>query len=410
MSCWCHKGKGSLAVLVMSAFSLSSVKAAEFYFQPQAEVGVEADSNRNMVASGDFVDKRGASEGYSGDAIGIWGIATPLTDTTIRPEVSYADYPRVDTNDLRTVLDLNSQAHSQRGQGGIEGRFDRESTTSSELANPQFNPVNPDLPTTPETGRVRFDTTRTLFTVVPHYNYDLSQRLSLGVIGTYQVVDYSGTNAAAYIPYSYYLGGADLGWKFSPRFSVTLGTFASHEEAHNGSGSVNANGGKIGFDYQWSTKFSSHLELTGERDDTHIFKPTAYTTGSDGFGATYSTTWTGQVSKVQLSVGRTYTPSGSGGTFRADQGQIEYSRDLTQRLTVGAAARVINETSVSQVYLNGNYNYVNFETRIKWKLTPTWYVTGGLQYLRAHYQPPVGSAANNSVYISVGYLGLGKPY
>jgi hypothetical protein len=409
MSCWCPERTGLLAALTLSALAVSA-HSAEVYFQPQAEVSVDGDTNRNMVPSGDFVDKKGASEGFSGDAIGLWGIATPLSDTTIRPEVNYSEYPRIDTDDLRTVLDLNSQFRLERGQAGIEGRFDRESTASSELANPQFNVVNPDLPTTPETGRVRFDTTRTLLTVVPTYNYDLTQRLALGVIGTYQVVDFSGSNAASYIPYTYYLGGASLGWKFSPRLTVTFGGFASHEEAHNGSGSVTANGGTVGFDYKWSTKFSSHLELSGERDDTNVVKPTAFSSSSAGFGATYSTSWVGQLSKVQLSVGRTYTPSGAGGTFRADQGQVEYTRDLTQRLAFTAAGRVMNETSVSRVYLDGNYNYVNFEARLKWKLTPTWYVAGGLGYLRAHYQPPVGSADNGSISISVGYLGLGRPY
>ena len=408
MSFWCRERAGWLAALILPAFAATG-QAQQLYFQPQAEIGVEDDTNRNLVPSGDHIDKRGNSAGYSVDAIGIAGIATPLTDTTIRPEVSYADYPHLGTDDLRTLLDLNSAFHSERGQGDIEGRFDRESTTSSELANPLFNLVNPNLPTTPETGRVTTNTTRTLFMAVPTYTFDLSQRLNWGVQGTYQNVGYSGSNAGAYIPFEYYLGGTSLGWNATPRFGVAFGAFASRESAKNGSGSVDAAGGTVTFDYKWSTQVVSHLQVSGERDDSSVVKPIEFKNTNTGIGATYSTTWTGQISKLQLTLGRTFTPSGAGGTFRADQLQIEYMRDLTQRLALTAAARVINETSLSRAYLNGDYNYVNFETRLKWKLTPVWYVAGGVQYLHEHFEPPVGAAANAMLYASFGYLGLGKP-
>jgi hypothetical protein len=270
--------------------------------------------------------------------------------------------------------------------------------------------VNPDLPTTPETGRISSDTVRTLITAVPSYTLDLTQRLNWSVSGTVQSVDFTGTDAKAYIPYDYALGGTSLTWAFNPLLGVTLGVFTSRELAKDDSGSVDANGVSLAFAYKWSTQFTSRLELTGERDNSEIVNPVDIRSTSTGAGATYTTAWQGQLSKLQLSVGRTFTPSGAGGTFRDDQLQAQFSRDLTQRLSFTAAGRFINATSVSGIYAADNYNYVNATAGLKWMLTRTWHVGGGVEYYHEHFVPPVGSANNAMVYASVGYQGLGKPY
>jgi hypothetical protein len=74
-----------------------------------------------------------------------------------------------------------------------------------------------------------------------------------------------------------------------------------------------------------------------------------------GAGLTFVTSWKGEVSKFQLSAGRTTTPSGAGGTFRADQLQAEYHRDLRQRLALSAAGRFVRYQSQSGTDSGNNY-------------------------------------------------------
>jgi len=406
---WCRDGLAYLAALLLLA-SAGSARAAQVYSQPQVDVGVEVDTNRNMVASGDPTGPKETSEGNTVDAADTIGIATPRSDTTIRPEIRYAEYPTLDTDDLRTILDVDSQYRSQRDEASFEGRYDRESTYGSELATAQFNLVNPYLPTTPETGRISFNTIRTIATAVPSYTYDLTQRLNWGVNATAQSVSYSGISAGDYIPYDYALGGTSLGWAVTPLLNATVGVFASRELAKNDSSSVDADGASLAFAYKWSSQYTMRLELTGERDDSVLIKPTPFRAITTGTGATYITEWQGQVSKLQLSAGRTYTPSGAGGTFRDDQLQVQYNRDLTQRLAFTVAGHFINAVSVAGAFSDYNYNYVNAEAQFKWMITRTWHVACGVEYMREHFEPPVGSAANGLIYASVGYQGLGKPY
>jgi hypothetical protein len=408
MSYWyrdCTRYVGTLLLLVAGGPAWS----AETYFEPRADVGAQVDSNRTLISSGDPTSVPSTAGGYSAAVGATWGISTPVSDSIIRPQIGYQDFPQIHASYLHSTLDLNSQYRSERGQGSLQGNFDRQATYGSELASSGFNPVNPGLPTTPETGRISTDTIRTLATAAPSYTYELTRRLGLGLNGIYQRVDYSGTNAGRYISYDYYLGGTSLNWTLSPRADTALGVFGSRESAKNGSGSVKSEGVTLAFGYKWSRQFTGRVELTAERDDSEIVRPAALSVTSTKVGAVYTSLWQGEISKLQLSVGRTFTPSGAGGTFRADQFQVEYRRDLTARLAVKVAGRTIRATSVSGAYSGSDYNYVNAEAGLKWKVTRTWHLGGGVQYVREAFATPVGAAIDRMLYAGVGYQGLGRP-
>jgi hypothetical protein len=403
--------KGVPGAVALALVGIGGVaQAAQTYFQPRAQAGAEVDSNRALIHSNDTANKKETTEGYSARVGGTWGIATPRSETTIRPDLGYTDYPKNHANDFRAIVDLASNFRSQRSTLSITGRFDRRATFSSELASAQFNPVTPGVPTTPETGRISTDAVRTLGTLSPSYEYAITQRVNWGVNGTYQIVDYSGTNATRYVPYDYYRGGTSLSWALNPRAYTSLEIYGSRESAKDSSGSVNGRGITLAFNFNWSKEFSSRFELSGERDTSEIVKPAPLRATSDGVGATYVTAWKGQVSKLRLSAGRTFTPSGAGGSFRADQLQVQYGRDLSPRLSLDAAARFIRYVSLSGVSKGSNYDYVTSIAGLKWKATPTWFVTGGLEFMREKFEPPAGSANNGMVYVAVGYEGLGRQY
>lgn len=405
MSSW-YRNYPKFVAAVVTLTASSMTMAAQTYFQPRAEIGAEVDTNRDLVTSG----PKSTSEGYAVNAGGTWGIVTPRSDSTIRPQIGYTDYPDAHANFLRAIVDLYSQYRSERSLASIAGQFNREGTYTSELASAQFNTVNPNLPTTPETGRVTTDAIRTILTAAPSYSYSLTQRLNWNVTGTLQTVDYSGTNAPSYIPYDYYLGGTSLTWVTNPRMNTSFGVFASRESAKDSSGSVNSTGATLSFDFQWSKRFSGRLELTGERDESKVVKPFVVNDTRTGAGATFVTSWKGEISTLQFSAGRTFTPSGSGGIFRADQLQVEYSRDLSQRLAFTTAGRYIRYDSQSSAYNSSSYDYLTAVAGLKWKMTRTWYLVGNVEYLREKFEAPVRTASNGMLYAGVGYEGLGRPY
>jgi hypothetical protein len=388
------------------ALGLAAVPAGaqEYYFQPRADIGVEYDTDRDLVTSG----PKQSSEGYLAGGGATLGIATPTTDTTLRPQLNYSDYPVLSESALQELLDFNSVYSGQRSQAGIYGRFDHSDLFASELASATFNPLNPNLPTTPETGRISATGTRTLLTIVPSYQYALTPRLGVGVTGTYQDSNYGGSGSQYYISYQYYSGTAGLDWKLNNRSSISFGVIGSRETANNGSSSTDGHGVQASYDYAWSKTFTSTLTVVGQQDDIHNVVPVKFDTTSSGFGATYELSWKGQISQVLLSAGRTFTPNGAGGTFNCDQFQIEYHRDLTQRMTLVVAAHYIQNIAQSTVYAGSDYDYVTSTVDLKWQLTRTWYIRGGLEYLDENFSGPHTSTDNLTATISFGYEGLGK--
>jgi hypothetical protein len=387
--------------LLLLVYGLPAV-SDEFYFQPRMDVSVNGNTNRELLTNG----PTSPSEGYYANFGGTMNYRTPDSTIILRPQLGYEDYPQVGEHDTFIITDLYSDFRSERSDFLLTGQVDHRSTYASELADPTFNPVNPQQPTTPNTGILNPNGTRTLGTIVPTYTYDLTRRLSWGVGGVIQDVNYTGPGASQYVPYDYYLGSTSLGWAATSRLGTKLTAYGSYESAKDGSGWVNGGGMKLGFDYQWSSQFASHLDVLAERDHSDTIKPRLDSETSTSGGATVNTTWKGQVSSLMFAAGRTFTPSGAGGKYALDEVRFEYHRDLTQRWKLTAAGVYDRFTPVTTVFAGSDYSYVNVEASLKWMWTPTWHLAGGFQYLFNKLGPPIGSASNDMIYVGFGYEGL----
>jgi hypothetical protein len=388
-------------VLVAGAVSAGTAAAAEIYTQPGAEAREEVDSNRNLVTTGSNT----TGVGYGVNLVDLVGIATPLSTTTLRPQIGYVDFPKDQEHSLIGQLDLASTYNSPRSGLALYGTFNHSDTYLSELANAQFNPVVPVSPTTPETARVTTNTTRTLGNVVPKYDWRLTQQTSIGVSGVYEHATYSGDFASLYVPYEYRQGDVHLAVAMTPRMDLSVGPFVSRDAAKRGGLVSDGEGAKAGLEYKWSRTFSGTLELTGERDSTRLSE-TAPTSRSNNFGATYATTWTGQTSSFRLSAGRTFSPNGAGGIYRTDQLQAEFDHRLSDRISTSYAARYIDARALVGAGAD-NYKYGEAIAGIKWLLTRTWYLSGGAQFQWVRYGLSSSSGKNAMAYVSVGYQGLG---
>jgi hypothetical protein len=403
-SCPERPSRLSRAAVVLLAFGAPAAGAADVYFQPRMDVTVNGNTNRELTSSGPTQ----ASEGYYADFGGTLNYLTPDSTVIFRPKVGYEDYPQVGEKDLSVLTDLFSDYKTERSDFLVAGQFDRRSTYGSELADATFNPVNPLQPTAPQTGRINVQDTRTLGTLSPSYTYDLTKRLSWSVGGVLQDADYSGPGSNGYVPFTYYVESTSLGWSATPTLDAKITAFGSEESAKNGSGSVDGEGVTLGFDYKWSSQFTTHVEILGERDDSDTHVPTPISETSTSGGATVVTTWKGELSSLMFVAGRTFTPSGAGGKYALDQVHFEYHRDLAPRWKLTAAGIYDRFTPVTSAVAASDYSYVNVEVSLKWLWTPTWFVATGAEYLFNKLGPPLGSADNDMLYVQVGYEGLSR--
>jgi hypothetical protein len=391
------RGISIVAVLLLAA----PIFAAEVYVQPIASVMAQTNSNIDLAVPSAHQEV----QGYMADAATVIDVATPLSETTIKPRILYEEYPQETTlNQLEAYLDLNSQYHSQRSTFSVYGEFNHEDDINAEVPAAQYNDVNPNSPTTPETGRVFVGVTRNLGYVAPSYSYQLTNLVGAGVSALYENITYSSDVAASNVNFNFYQGNGYLNWTLTQRAGMSLGGYVSRYDATNLDSTANSYGETLSFTYSWSQLLNSSLAVayqTADLNEPSVLKETV----SD-WGATFGLGYNGETSRLRLNLGQSITPSSFGTLYLADQIQLEYDRNVTERVTFTGALRGIRTAGVSSNLSGDNRNYVQGNLLLKWMITRTWFLQGGYVYVWQKYQDVTQSADNNLILIKFGYQGL----
>jgi hypothetical protein len=407
-------------VAAVCAFRPAS--AAEWYVQPSAAVGVEGDTNLDLLPG-----EKTRTEGNIASVSSIFGIATPDWDTTIRPRVEYRYYPEDIPDDrLEAYLDFNTTYRGQRSTASLYGTFEHRDDFGAEFSPAIYDTINPVQPTNPNTGKAVQGETRNSVYVVPQYVYQYTPLFGLGVSGIYQKIDYSPSGPGYNVDFDYELGKVFGRWSLGPRSDLSVGAFGAHYEASEIDSTATGSGGSIDFDTRWSPLFTTNAQAIYERvtlsqqlysTNTVTVNGTPQTTGvlpagflhngTNGWGVTVGGVYQNQLDTVRLNGGRLITPSGAGALYVADQIRAQYERKLTFRLTGIVAAIGVRNRGLSANVVNDDRSYAQTDFEMKWMISPTWFIDGGYQYMWEKYAYYTSGAANNEVYVKLTYKGLG---
>src|SRR5579864_2212928 len=157
-------------VTVPLLFAIPSSRAAQVYFQPVVTLSEQYDSNLDLAPT-----EQQANIGYIADAATLIGIASPDSDTSIRPRLRYSEYPNEAVlNRLEAMLDLNSSYSTPRSRFNIFGRFDHLNDTEAEIPTAVYNDVTPNAPTVTQTGAINLNVTRNNVWTSPSYSWRLT--------------------------------------------------------------------------------------------------------------------------------------------------------------------------------------------------------------------------------------------
>ena len=397
----------SLAVGLLSVSVLGSASAARFDFVPQIEVGAEHNTNL-LVEPGDS----DSSQGYLADLSALFSITSPRWSTTVIPHLHYQEYP--DFEEVSSVegdLDFLSRYKSERSSFSVGGRYEQRDELSAELPDAQFDQLNPNLENSPDAGRVRVGATRQMAVINPAYNYDVSERIGLGLSSLYQIVEYDPTDAG-YNDFDYYQAELAISRAFSRRVRLSMRPYVARFDAKDIDSQTDVIGTALGAEMRWSETLTGGLRISYERND--IQETFAGSGGTlvrvdekvNAWGATFDLTRRMQASSLLLSIGRRITPSGAGGMYRTDEIQVQYDKELSQRLTAVAAVLLMRDESLSgdNAISEGDYAVTNFD--LQWLISRTWYVRAGYAFIWQESKEDSASAKNHRLTLSFGYRGL----
>jgi hypothetical protein len=286
------------------------------------------------------------------------------------------------------------------------GEFNHEDDINAEVPAAQYNDVNPNSPTTPETGRVNVGVTRDMGYIAPTYTYQMTNLLGASVSALYQNITYSSDVASSNVNFNFYQGNAFLNWTLSQRASMSFGGYVSRYDATNLDSTANSYGETLNFSYSWSRLVNSALTVAYQTADINATQPSVFKETVNDWGATFSTGYKGETSQLRLNLGQSITPSSYGSLYLADQIQLQYDRNVTERVTFTGALRALRTVGVSSNLNGDNRNYFQGNLFLKWMITRTWFVQGGYVYTWQKYQTDTQSADNNLIMIKFGYQGL----
>jgi hypothetical protein len=397
-----NKTISSSTALALSALTSISASAADVYTQPAADFRIEYNDNFGLTTGSSDSDV-----GYVADLEALIGIATPRSNTQVRPRVRLQEYPdRDDLERFEGYFDLASQYRGQRGNGYFRAGFERRDVYNTETPSGDFDPIDPI--DDPEAGAIIIGETRTRSDVRPSFDYEISERTTVAAGVYLNTTRYNADGPTAKTDYDYGSVDGNLIWALSPQSDFILGAYSSRYETTDDSEEIDAVGGVIGYRYRWSERTGIEARVFHEENDITVFVPVRTEESESNVGGDLTAYRELEVSTWRFSVGRAFIPTGDGGKSEYDQFRLQYERRLSERLEFRALGRYDSRNALGSFDAGVNRDYARADLSIRWFATPTWYIGGGYTYVWNDSEAAARSVSNNKVYLNFGYRGLSR--
>jgi hypothetical protein len=414
---WCRSplqsmlGASLLAALALSsAIGVTSAHAAQTYWQPHFEAGVEQNSNRNLAP--DAVQEADVT-GYVATAEILWGYLTPRTDTQIQPRLRFQRYPDQDDADRsEQFLDFRT-AHraTERTSYEVVARYSRQDAFRTELGGAEFDDFDPEDPTegvdgSPVTGA----DTRTRIQLRPNVTHQFTELTGIAVSGLAQAIRFD-SDILDRTDYDYFELRTLLTRQQTPRTEWSGGPMVARFETRDGSNQTDDFGLELAVSHRWSELVRFGAGAFVRRSDIEIVRETEIGTETQtNYGFDVSLIRQTELGRIRLSAGRRLQPNSGGSMTTTDEVRAQYDHDFSERVSMRTALRAYTQDAVgSFAGGDGDRDYARAELGLTWMLTPTIYLRGRYNYTWREIARDETSTNNHAVVVSVGYQGLGRP-
>ncbi len=393
---------------LFTALPIGSPRAAQTYVQPQVDVRVENNDNWDLAPGG---SNDSDVYGYIADLQALLGIATPRSDTSLRPRIRLQEYPdRDDISGFEGFLDLRSTYRWEISDLLLNVRYSHQDLYNAELPRGEeiFDPLDPNFGgDTSESARVIVGEVRDRLRVTPRYTYDVSERLSVGGDAS---LDFSRYNTDLREDYDFWRVGGFTRWSLNPRTAVGADIYVSRYETTEDTTQTDGQGVGVSVVHTYSENSGIEGRLFYESNDIEDSVPVRVEESTSGWGGNVTAFVNGEVTQWRFTLEQGFWPSGEGGKTESSQFRAQYRRDLTQRVRFNGTARYLRDRAIGTTDDDNDRDYARLELSLRYQMAPTWFVSGGYAYIWQEYVSDTDDAMNNQFFLGVSYLGLGRPY
>lgn len=416
----------------VAAWSVSMAASAEtlaWQFNPEAELGFEANDNYRLLLPGQTIEgvNRQAVGGYATAALQIRGL-DDVDDVKFTPAVRGTDFPdSSNNNSTDPELTFDWTHKGQTWSSNIDASYAKQRTvetlsgtttataagTSTVGTAPGTQPGGLGNPNNNDAGIVDFNVRQQTINITPTFDVQVSARNHIEAQGNFVDVSFGTNTPASTVGFKNYGGSLGLEHDLTQRDQLTLRSLY----AHNDPDSLPAVQGKpllqlpstdsYGLEGEWTRKVTQisqfYLRLGDERSTFGTvggIAPPSQNTWVAGAGVN----WTFQVTQLFLDATRTVSPSVIGLTVEEDQLRFRLVRDFSARLSAQVtAAGLIDKGNGSTAALAGfrERKYATSSLGLKWRLNRSFTLAAGYTYIWQRFQNDFAAAQSNGGTLSI---------
>ena len=376
--------------------TIAAVEAAEWRFDPVLRVAGDFDDNPLLSIR---TDADNSVNGYIAEASVKAAYRSETTDFFITPRFRSLDYGSgSDLNSDDTFLRFRFNRNTVLTNFRFRGNYADESTRTAERADTDLDVEDPDEITDNDTGVVALRGRRERLTLVPTFTYKFSNVNSVSLNLNYTDTRFDDVFAGLLTDYTDSRINASFRHAISERTFTIVTATARNYQTDQGLNETKGVGLNVGFDRALSE--TTRLRAIVGIEDTEL------STGES------DQNWVADISfvrnlktiRILAQYRRSIAASASGDLATRDSINLNFSRDLNDRISAGIGVRAYatHALEVGPGILDER-NYVQLRSQLTWHISPTFSLEGNYRFTFLDRESLGESSNSNQVTLWLSY-------
>lgn len=385
------KAYHSILLLLMSCVALEAL-AREWYFQPQARVNMEFDTNPqlrsvNIQDAYGIINHLDANYGIRSDRYTI--VSTSMLDL-----YNYWGSSELNLDRQNFYTDLNGNYQlTERSTLGLATVYRKDTSLTSELLN---------------TGLVQNQVPRQSIDVTPTWRYNLSESQMVKSNYSHESVTYDPNNYGLR-DYDTDSGSITYLDQWTPKLQYLIALSALHYSSPGirqlNETTINNYSLNVGFEHRYSETLT-FTGSVGARLTETVIKPIAQAT-SLGWLFAVGMNKQFEVGNISINYNRSVSPTGIGLFLQSDSFDASAEYRFSERFKAVLSSSVIITSSTDSKNKEFDRTYYMIEPKLSWDLTRQATLVGGYRYRWQQYDQSNNALGNealsNAVYVYINY-------
>jgi len=375
----------------------SSVKAAEWRFEPVLRVAGDFDDNPYLSIRTDVAE---SETGYILEAAADIAYASETSEFEITPRVRRRDYgSNSELNSDDQFMRLNFSHETVSTTFRLRGLYDRESVRTAERADVDLDVEDPDDILDDDSGRVAIRGRRERIRLDPNFTYRVSDVSSLSLRLSYTDVSFDDDVGIFLTDYTYSRVNLSYSRAWTPRFSSSvIGTYRNYQ-TDGGQNEIKGTGLSVGINSRISEtsrmRFSIGYENTGVEGVDDVIEPVA----------NLSYVRQQKTTTLLAQYRRSISASGAGALGVRDSLNLNFTRRLNDRISAGIGAWAYATNAIEDtIVILSERKYLQLRANLTWHISPHFSLQTDYRYTFIDRETLGESANSNQVTLWLNYI------